>query len=204
MKRRRRASSGRPGGAMNLYVASAVGRGRTELAAFDRALVDVGAANFNLIRLSSVIPPGSSVIDVPRCPPLPEACWGDRLYVVYAEQRTSQPGAEVWAGVGWVHDPRTGGLFVEHEGCDESSVRRDITASLEELQASRGLDLGPPNVRVIGDRCTDLPCCALVLCAYSAERWSRRLDPTAGRPARLVDRDQDRRPASDDDIARAS
>jgi arginine decarboxylase len=158
---------------VNLYVSSAVGCGKTELAAFDRALIDIGAANFNLIRLSSVIPPASSLVDVPRCPVLPGAGWGDRLYVVYAEQRTSRPGAEVWAGIGWVQDPRSGaGLLVEHEGDDESSVRGDIAASLEELQVSRGIDLGPPNVRVIGGRCTGQPCCALVLCVFSSEGWS--------------------------------
>jgi arginine decarboxylase len=158
---------------VNLYVSSTVARGRTELAAFDRALINVGAANFNLIRLSSVIPPASSVIDVARCPEFPGARWGDRLYVVYAEQRTSQPGTEVWAGVGWVQDPESGaGLFVEHEGGDESAVRGDIAASLDELQVSRGVDLGPPNVRVIGGLCTGEPCCALVLCAFATEGWS--------------------------------
>ena len=42
---------------MKLYIAKAIGRGSTELAAFDAALVGAGVANFNLIRLSSVIPP---------------------------------------------------------------------------------------------------------------------------------------------------
>lgn len=157
---------------MELYVSAAIGRGRTELAAFDHALIGVGAANFNLVRLSSVIPPGSTVVDAPRCPPLPSSTWGDRLYVVYAEQRTSTPGEQVWAGVGWVQDERTGrGLFVEHEGHDEASVRADLAASLADLQAHRDLDLGPVHLRVVGAVCTGEPVCALVLCAYAAEPW---------------------------------
>ena len=36
----------------NLTVAAAIGRGRTELAVFDSLLGAVGAANFNLVRLS--------------------------------------------------------------------------------------------------------------------------------------------------------
>jgi arginine decarboxylase len=48
---------------MKLTVAAAIGQGRTELSAFDSALVAVGAANFNLVRLSSVIPPHSTVVE---------------------------------------------------------------------------------------------------------------------------------------------
>lgn len=162
---------------MNLYVAGAVGRARTELAAFDRALLEVGAANFNLIRLSSVIPPGSEVHDVGRCPTPPSASWGDRLYTVYAQQRTTTPGVQVWAGVGWVQDPTTGrGLFVEHEGDDESTVRDEITCSLAELQAHRGIDLGPIRMRVVGAECTGSPTCALVLCTYGTAGWESLAD----------------------------
>ena len=155
-----------------LYVAAATASAATELAAFDRALVAVGAANHNLIRLSSVIPPGSAVSIVPRCPSLAGSSWGDRLYVVYAEQRASEPGAAAWAGVGWVQDERTGrGLFVEHEGQSEAAVRSDIAASLAELQASRELDLGPTSMHVVGTTCTSQPCCALVMCIYASEPW---------------------------------
>jgi arginine decarboxylase len=48
---------------MILHIASAIGRAATELAAFDQALIGVGAADFNLVRLSSVIPPGSTVVE---------------------------------------------------------------------------------------------------------------------------------------------
>lgn len=159
---------------MHLYISAAIGRAPTALAAFDHALVGVGAANFNLIRLSSVIPPGSTVVDAPRCPPMRGATWGDRLYVVYAEQRAATPGEQAWAGVGWVQDPRTGhGLFVEHEGDDEARVRADIAASLAALQAHRETELGPVHMRVVGAECTGEPVCALVLCAYAAEPWDR-------------------------------
>ena len=74
---------------MKLYLANAIGRGSTELAAFDAALVGAGVANFNLIRLSSVIPPNGEIVEVERCPFAQDGGWGDRLYAVYAEQRTS-------------------------------------------------------------------------------------------------------------------
>ena len=95
--------------------------------------------------------------------------------MVYAERRTSIPGTEVWAGVGWVQDAIDGrGPFVEHEGDDETDVRHQIELSLEDLQASRGADLGRIHLRVAGAMCVDLPVCALVLCCFGSEPWSSR------------------------------
>jgi arginine decarboxylase len=157
---------------MQLYLAKAVGRGSTELAAFDAALMGAGVANFNLIRLSSVIPPNGEIVEVARCPFAQTGGWGDRLYAVYAEQRTAVGGAQVWAGVGWAQDRETGrGLFVEHEGTTERDTRSQIAASLRDLQAIRDLDLGPIHMSVVGAMCTGAPICALVICGYATEAW---------------------------------
>ena len=158
---------------MNLTIASACGTAATELAAFDDALLRIGAANYNLVRLSSVIPPASTITEHDGPVPWPGGEWGDRLYVVYAEQRASTPGEAAWAGVGWVRDDITGrGLFVEHEGHSEAAIRDAITASLTQLQAGRGVRLGPIHMKVTGTVCTDRPVCALVLCAYTTEPWN--------------------------------
>ncbi|HEY1644757.1 MAG TPA: pyruvoyl-dependent arginine decarboxylase, partial [Candidatus Saccharimonadales bacterium] len=100
---------------MKINITTGTGVGPTELAAFDNALVNAGIANFNLIYLSSVIPPGSEVIDSP-IPIKPDGNWGDRLYIVIGQKRTSVRNQEAWAGVGWMQDPETKkGLLVEHE-----------------------------------------------------------------------------------------
>src|SRR5579864_7738658 len=119
---------------MIIQIATGTGTGPTKLAAFDAALQAAGAANFNLIRLSSIIPPDSKVqaLDGPVNSGLGN--WGDRLYVVMADMRVDTPNVEAWAGIGWVQDTKTGaGLFVEHESANEPTVRRDIQASLEAL-----------------------------------------------------------------------
>ena len=172
---------------MKLYLASAIGRGSTELGAFDAALFRAGVANLNLVRLSSVIPPGSDIVQVERCPFEQTGRWGDRLYAVYAEQRTTTPGEQVWAGVGWCQDRETGqGLFVEHHGDREQPVRDQITASLTDLQAIRGLDLGPIHKCVVGAMCVGTPTCALVICGYATESWltTTRHDGRACKPTR--------------------
>jgi len=161
---------------MQIHVGSGAGNGPTTLAAFDAALNDVGIANYNLLRLSSVIPPATDVVvyDHKITQQLP-GTWGDRLYVVMAEMRVDTPNVGAWAGVGWVQDPETGkGLFVEHEGHSEDEVRQDIQHSLEALMVTRGVDFGPINMKVTGRLCTGEPVCAMVVAVYQASDWDNK------------------------------
>ena len=159
---------------MNINISSAIGTGPTKLAAFDSALNTAGVANFNLIKLSSVIPEKSNII-VYNNQQIPNIVgkWGDRLYVVMAESRVDTPNVEAWAGIGWVQDKKSRkGLFVEHEGNSEEAVRRDITQSLEALMATRNVDFGEINMKVVGRVCTHHPVCALVVAVYKSDDWS--------------------------------
>ncbi len=171
---------------LTIPVTGGVGRAPTALAAFDAALRSVGAHNFNLIRLSSVIPPGSVVvegqsdpgsnIDLRAQPPdtrLPGG-WGDRLYAVWALAFAQVLGEGAWAGVAWVQDPQDGrGLFVEHEGGSESQVREELSVSLTAISAARGLDHLEQHSMVIGSRCVDQPVAALVIAPFMTESWWR-------------------------------
>src|SRR5688572_21696761 len=139
---------------MEIQAVSGIGTGPTTLAAFDAALNHAGVANYNLIRLSSVIPPATTISpnDTPATN-LPGG-WGDKLYVVMAEQRADSPNTEAWAGVGWVQEKESGkGLFVEHEGLSEKTVRDDITQSLTALMATRNVDFGEIKMQVVGRTC---------------------------------------------------
>lgn len=159
---------------MHIDVNAGVGTGPTELSAFDQALVNAGVANFNLIYLSSVLPPSSEVhvIDGQH---KPNGTWGDRLYVVMAQQRTSVVGDEAWAGIGWIQDEETKqGLLVEHEGHSEAQVRADIQQSLEALARNRGTTFGPMQMHVTGGRCEEKPICALVTAVFESEPWHSR------------------------------
>jgi arginine decarboxylase len=83
---------------------------------------------------------------------------------------------EAWAGIGWVQDKKSGeGLFVEHDGNNEATVRRDIKASLEAMMGVRGRDFGEMHMEVVGRTCTHDPVCALVIAVYKASGWSKRL-----------------------------
>ncbi len=161
---------------MNIHVASGAGSGPTKLAAFDAALNAAGVANYNLIRLSSIVPPGSKIINTGKTVGKDLGKWGDRLYVVMADTRVDSPNGEAWAGIGWTQDKKTGkGLFVEHEGANEKTVRRDIKASLDALMKTRDTDFGEIHMRVVGITCTHEPVCALVVAAFQTTGWKDKV-----------------------------
>ncbi|WP_435741299.1 pyruvoyl-dependent arginine decarboxylase [Nocardioides sp. SYSU DS0663] len=163
---------------LSITVRAATGSGRTPLAAYDQALLHAGIGNFNLIKLSSVIPPGSdvSVVDDPGAVHLAGG-HGDKLYCVQSAAFADLRGETVWAGLGWSADATTGGLFVEHTGGSEESLREQVELSLADMDANRGGGYGPVHVASTHAHCTDLPVCALVVAAYTVEDWMPKEGP---------------------------
>jgi arginine decarboxylase len=158
---------------MLIQLSSGIGNGPTKLAAFDAALNAAGIANYNIIALSSVIPPKSEITEINKKTIRPLGKWGDILYVVMAEMRVDTPNVEAWAGIGWVQDEKTGkGLFVEHEGNSEKSVKDNINDSLRALMTTRNIDYSPIHMEVAGATCHDDPVCALVVAAYQSQDWN--------------------------------
>ncbi|MFI8527786.1 pyruvoyl-dependent arginine decarboxylase [Promicromonospora sukumoe] len=159
-------------GPLTIRVSAGSGTGRTPLAAFDAALAAAGVSNFNLVRLSSIVPPGSDVLEVPGSEQL-RGDHGDLLFCVYAQGHTSLPGHEAWAGIAWSrHEDGSGaGLFVEHEGPSLEQVSSDLTHSLEDLSATRGNRYHPEGRQVTGITCVTLPVCAVVVATYRRTGW---------------------------------
>lgn len=165
---------------MQIHVASGMGTGPTTMAAFDSALNQVGIANYNMLRLSSVVPPNAKVVAYDgKLPFALPGTWGDRLYVVMAEMRTDKHNVGAWAGVGWFQDKKTGqGMFTEHEGESEDFVKREIVETLEGLKKNRekagDFDWGPIQMKVVGKTCTDQPVCALAVAVYQVSDWENK------------------------------
>lgn len=157
---------------MEIYVSTAVAEAGTELAAFDACLLKVGAGNFNLLYLSSVIPPDAAVRR--EDPPADIGSWGDRLYCVMAEQRTSLIGHEIWAGIGWVQQVQGGhGVFAEAVGASEGEVELQLKWTLAEMTARRKSgQWKDPEFALVGATCSGAPICALAVATYRSEGWS--------------------------------
>ena len=163
---------------MQIPIVAGVGHGSTVLSAFDDALRDCGVLNYNLIPLSSVIPPASEVVARQRLSsPMDEH--GHRLYVVKAEMRSDRPGKVVGAGIGWYQWGDDRGVFVEHEtvGATKQAVATEldyrICHSLRDLCAARDVPFEAQLVRsrTIYTEVQEQPTCALVLAIFQSEAW---------------------------------
>ena len=157
---------------MEIIISSGTGEGSTQLSAFDKALHNAGIANFNLIRLSSVIPP-KSVLKIKSYDNNGKDGFGNRLYLVYAEKRESEIGREAWAGIGWVQTKDGRGLFVEHHGSQQAEVIRMINSSLTDMVKYRQDKFGEIHYQVVGVCCEDKPVCALVAAVYEGQEWKK-------------------------------
>ncbi|MBI2830305.1 MAG: pyruvoyl-dependent arginine decarboxylase [Chloroflexi bacterium] len=153
---------------MDIYVTSGVGKGPTRLAAFDAALHDAGIAQYNLIRLSSAIPPDSRII-VRKAKPNPLE-YGHRLYVVLAVAEEDRPGKSAYAGLGWRSAENQAGVIVEHHTEDRAELIKLIRRTLQSVGEYRPLR-GGMRQKVAGITCQEEPVCAIVAAIYKSEGW---------------------------------
>jgi arginine decarboxylase len=90
----------------------AAAEGKTELTAFDRALLKAGVGNVNLIRVSSILPPGAEYVEKLEIPP------GSLLPIAYAGLCSSEPGTLIAAAVAVGIGPQNNeyGVIMEYSG----------------------------------------------------------------------------------------
>lgn len=113
--------------------------GETRLNAFDRALLASGCGNYNLLKVSSILPAGAVItgkIEIQE---------GSLLPVAYARQ-IAGPGE--WTGspisaavaVGVPRATDTVGVIMEYSGvCVESDAREQVTSMIYTAMADRGI-----------------------------------------------------------------
>ena len=112
---------------MQITVVRGTGRGPTETAAYDAALVDAGVGDFNLVRVSSVVP-ADAIVTVADTPP-DLGSPGERLTAVVSDRVAGPGDPEAVAGLGWTTGPGAG-LFYEESGTDPAVVRERIETGL--------------------------------------------------------------------------
>ena len=174
------ATGANPSPGPRIEVATAIGVGRTPISSFDHALWRCGIHNYNLIPLSSVVPPGSEVVVMDRCQ-RPGGEWGHRLYVVMAASRSAQAGAVVAAGLGWAQWGDGRGVFVEHhaeypEGSPEeieAAMDCHLVTAIRDLCAIRQITGERVEIqrRIAAARVGAEPTTALAVAVYQAEGW---------------------------------
>lgn len=145
------------------------GHGPTELAAYDAALAAANLHQYNLLRLSSVIPAAADVTESGTAPDLGPT--GGGLPVVEAAATTNS--GPVSAALAWVQDADGAGIFYEAAGPTEPMVVSDrVLAGLESGAELRSLT-AEPEVRVAtteNTQPTDGYASVVVAAAYGSTR----------------------------------
>lgn len=122
------------------------GKHRHNLESFEAALRDAGIAQCNLVKVSSIFPPGCKIIS--REKGLKKLVPGQITYCVLAEARTDEPNRLVSAGIGLAVPARGEqfGYISEHHGYGLTEKKtadfvEDMAASM--LATTLGIEFDP-------------------------------------------------------------
>lgn len=118
-----------------VFFTKGVGRHRTELGSFEMALRDAGIEKFNLVRVSSILPPNCKIVT--KNQGLFELKPGEVVFCVMYDQRANEPNRLMAASIGLAQpaDPNQYGYLSEHKSFGETEERageytEDLAASM--------------------------------------------------------------------------
>jgi len=135
--------SGKP---KNFFIVAATGVGKTELNAFDKALFEAGISEYNLVKVSSIIPPGAKethILELPK---------GSYLPIAYGAITCSEEGTIITAAiaVGLPEDENLCGVIMEFAGyISEEEAKEKAKFMAEEALKMRGGGIKKINVKSV-------------------------------------------------------
>jgi arginine decarboxylase len=117
-----------------LFFTKGVGRQEEKLASFEFALRDAGIEKFNLVRVSSILPPGCKIVS--REKGLSELSAGQIVHCVLSQNSSNEPRRLLAASIGCAipTDRSHYGYLSEHHSFGE--VEEKAGAYVEDLAAS--------------------------------------------------------------------
>src|SRR5713101_6961707 len=129
-----------------VFLTMRVGKHREKLASFELALRDAGIAEFNIVRVSSIFPPGCRVIS--RQEGLKRLSPGQIVYAVMYDNATAEPHRLVASSVGLAIPANKDqyGYLSEHKSFGETDQKagdyaEDLAAQM--LATILGVDFDP-------------------------------------------------------------
>lgn len=143
-----------------LYLVAGKAEGTTPLNAFDNALLNAGIGDVNLIKVSSIVPPGAEVMlakpDLPR---------GALVPCVYIERTSNTPGEyiAVALAVGLANDGF--GIIMESDGATAEEAVAKAVRMVEEAFRARGLPLAR-TLQVMVEHQIQRCGCVVAACVY--------------------------------------
>ncbi len=123
----------------HFFLTAGKGDASTELNAFDAALLDAGVGDTNLIKMSSILPPGATEVQKYDWPK------GSFVPLAYGDRTCAEKGSVISASVavGIPEDPSAAGLIMEcsQMGSAEDCERFVREMVIEGLEKIRGLKI---------------------------------------------------------------
>lgn len=135
-------------------VTAGAAEGPTRLNAFDNALLAAGIGNLNLLRVSSILPPGAR--EETEC----HAAAGSLIPTAYGSITSEEPGALIAAAVAvGLGNPDEYGVIMEFSGhCSSEEARREVEKMARAAFAQRDRAVKRLIVRSVEHRVTSIGC----------------------------------------------
>jgi arginine decarboxylase len=129
-----------------IFFTKGVGRSKDQLTSFEFALRDAGIAQFNLVHVSSILPPGAKIVS--RKEGLKHLSPGQVVFVVLSRAASNEPGRLLAASVGSAvpADKKMYGYLSEHHAFGQTEKKaaeyaEDLAASM--LASTSGIEFDP-------------------------------------------------------------
>lgn len=129
-----------------VFMTKGVGRHRDKLSSFEAALRDAGIERFNIVRVSSILPPGCKF--TPKSKGLQYLTSGEVIFCVISENSTNEPHRLISASVGVAVPKETNqyGYLSEYHSFGETDARagdyaEDLAATM--LATTLGVEFDP-------------------------------------------------------------
>ncbi|AZR73816.1 arginine decarboxylase, pyruvoyl-dependent [Anoxybacter fermentans] len=117
-------------------ICAGTAEGASELNAFDNALLNAGIGNLNLLKVSSILPPGAEYAENLNIPP------GTLTPTAYGSIVSEKPGELIAASVGIGFSENSFGVIMEYSGtCSAKEAEEQVIKMVEEAFKIRGLKL---------------------------------------------------------------
>ncbi len=135
------------------FITAAAAEGNSELTAFDNALLAGRIGNINLLRVTSILPPGVEYDPDLKITP------GSLVPTAYGYIISDVPGELISAAVGVGFSADTFGVIMEFAGyCGEAEAKAKIESMLREAFESRGMELKEIKIAAVEHRVEKVGC----------------------------------------------
>ncbi|OPX85325.1 MAG: pyruvoyl-dependent arginine decarboxylase [Pelotomaculum sp. PtaB.Bin104] len=135
------------------FITAGSAEGKSTLTAFDNALLNGRIGNLNLMRVSSILPPGVKYCPKMEIPP------GSLVPTAYGYIISEVPGELIAAAVGVGFSKDTFGVIMEFSGkCGKDEAVKAIENMLQEAFETRGMELAGTKIAAVEHRVEKVGC----------------------------------------------